>query len=209
VNSDQTIDDEKAKANQEAFLLKDYELKITYLSNQFARMWNRFNYFVAIETALVGGKFLISNGAFSPALVIAGVLISALWYVMGAEDRYLVHLYRHQVKGAADALARTIWTDGKMYQDYRYVGQVDKVMRIELPEEESKDSEGRQKSFWKRLVEFECLSGWRLEPFSTTRLAALFPLLVFILWLIILFTGSSLPAQPPLKTPSSNNSNCR
>ena len=201
MNSNQTNSDEKAKAKQEAFLQKDYELKITYLSNQFARMWNRFNYFVAIETALVGGKFLISNGALSPALAIAGVLISALWYVMGAEDRYLVRLYRHQVERAADAVARTIWTDGETHRDYRYVGQVDKVMRAELRDEESKDSEGRQKSFLKRLVELEWLSGWRLEPFSTTRLAALFLLLVFILWLIILFTGPSLPAQSPPKAP--------
>ena len=162
MNSDQTNSDEKAKAKQEAFLQKDYELKITYLSNHFTRMWNRFNYFVAIETALLGGKFLIPNGALSPALAIAGVLISALWYVMGAEDRYLVRLYRHQVKRAADAVAMTIWTDGKFYQDYRYVGQVDKVMRTELRDEEGKDSEGRQKSFWKRLVELEWLSGWRL-----------------------------------------------
>jgi hypothetical protein len=142
---------------------------------------------------LVSSQPFQTNGAFSPALVIAGVLISALWYVMGAEDRYLVRLYRHQVKSAADAVARTIWADGKIYQDYRYVGQVDKVMRSELREEESKDSEGRQKSFWKRLVELEWLSGWRLEPFSTTKLAALFPLLVFVLWLIILITTFSLP----------------
>lgn len=201
MNSDQTNSDEKAKAKQEAFLQKDYELKITYLSNQFARMWNRFNYFVAIETALVGAKFLIPNGALSPALTIAGVVISALWYVMGAEDRYLVRLYRHQVKRAADAVARTIWTDGKTHRDYRYVGQVDKVMRTELREEEGKDSKGRQKSFWKRLVELEWLSGWRLEPFSTTRLAALFPLLVFIFWLIILFISPTLPTQSAPKAP--------
>jgi hypothetical protein len=85
VSSDQTHPDEKAKAKQEAFLQKDYELKITYLTDQFARMWNRFNYFVAIEAALVGGKFLIPNEVLSRALAIVGVLISALWYVMGAE----------------------------------------------------------------------------------------------------------------------------
>ena len=75
MNSDQTNAAEKAKANPEAFLLKDYDLKIAYLSSHFTRMWNRFNYFVAIETALVGAKFLIPNWAFSPALTIAGVLI--------------------------------------------------------------------------------------------------------------------------------------
>src|SRR5437588_12621826 len=143
MNSDQTNAVEKAKANQEAFLQKDYELKITYLSSHFTRMWNRFNYFVAIETALVGGKFLIPNGALSPALAIAGVLISALWYVMGAEDRYLVRLYRHQVKRAAKAVVKTIWEDDEKTQNaYSYVGQIDKPMRRELREYElcEKDS---------------------------------------------------------------------
>src|SRR6266699_7015606 len=125
MNSGQTNSDEKTESKLEAFLQKDYELKITYLSNHFARMWNRFNYFVAIETALVGGKFLIPNGVLSREFAIAGILISALWYVMGAEDRYLVRLYRHQVKRAANAAIRTIWADGKTLQDYRYVGQVD------------------------------------------------------------------------------------
>ena len=112
---------------------------------------------------------------------------------MGAEDRYLVRLYRYQVEKAAKAVVKTIWTDEKTQSAYRYVGQVDEPMRRELREyelreknEEGKDSKGRQKSFWKRLVELEWLSGWRVEPFSTTRLAALFPLLVFVLWLIIL-----------------------
>ena len=44
------------------FLVKDYELKIRYLSDHFSRMWNRFNYFVAIESALISGKFLLGNG---------------------------------------------------------------------------------------------------------------------------------------------------
>src|SRR5260370_15756114 len=105
MNSGETNTDEKAEPKLEAFLQKDYELKITYLSNHFARMWNRFNYFVAIETALVGGKFLIPNGVLSHELAIAGLLLSALWYVMGAEDRYLVRLYRYQVERAADAVA--------------------------------------------------------------------------------------------------------
>jgi hypothetical protein len=188
VSSDQTHPDEKAKAKQEAFLQKDYELKITYLTDQFARMWNRFNYFVAIEAALVGGKFLLPNGVLSHALAIAGVLISALWYVMGAEDRYLVRLYRYQVEKAAKAAVETIWTDKETQDAYRYVGQVDEPMRREQREYElcGKDSKGRQKSFWKRLIGLEWLSGWRVEPFSTTRPTVLFPLLVFVLWLIIL-----------------------
>ena len=188
MSSDETPPNEKAMAKQEAFLQKDYELKIGYLTDQFARMWNRFNYFVAIEAALVGGKFLLPNGVLSHALAIAGILVSALWYVMGAEDRYLVRLYRYQVKKAAEAAVKMIWTDKDTQDAYHYVGQVDKPMRDELREYERRemDSKGSRKSFWKRLIELEWLSGWRVEPISTTRLAALFPLLACILWLIIL-----------------------
>lgn len=40
------------------FLVKDYELKVRYLTDHFGRMWTRFNYFVGIESALVGGKLI-------------------------------------------------------------------------------------------------------------------------------------------------------
>jgi len=131
---------------------------------------------------------LISNRELSRVLVIAGVLISALWYAMGAEDRYLVRLYRYQVKKAAEAAVKMVWTDKDTQDAYHYVGQVDKPMRDELREYERRemDDKGIGKSFWKRLIELEWLSGWRVETISTTRLAALFPLLVMILWLIIL-----------------------
>lgn len=178
---------EKEQAKRELFQQKDYELKITYLTNQFTRMWTRFNYFVAIETALVGGKFLIPNGVLTPELAVAGAIISALWYVMGAEDRYLVRLYRHQVKEAAEAVSKTIWTEGTIWKSYQYVGQADGDAIADLREAESYDREGNKKSFWKKLFEFEWLSGWRWERISTTRLAALFPLLVFVLWVVIFF----------------------
>src|SRR5437667_7615171 len=104
-----------------------------------------------------------------------------LW-AQNTEDRYLVRLYRYQVKKAAEAAVKMIWTDKETQDAYRYVGQVDKPMRCELREYELRemDSKGRQRSFWKQLIELEWLSGWRVELISTTRLAALFPLLVLV-----------------------------
>lgn len=175
---------DQTHAEEKTFLQKDYELKVTYLSNQFTRMWNRFNYFVTIETALIGGNFLIPNGRY--ALAFVGILMSFLWYIMGAEDRYLVRLYRHQIKKASEEVAATIWTDMNARENYCYVGQVDEKARKDLSDAEGEDSQGIKKSRWKRIAEFEWLSGWRWEPISTTRLAALFPLLVLVLWVIIL-----------------------
>ena len=145
------------------FLIKDYELKIRYLTDHFSRMWTRFNYFVGIESALVGGKLIFGGGKLSPELAAVGLAVSLIWYVMGAEDRFLVRVYREHVKNAADLVAQSQWSAKQ--PPYRHVGEV---------EESSK------------AVRWE-LSGWRLEPISTTRLAALIPLLVLIAWLGVLF----------------------
>ena len=145
------------------FLVKDYELKVAYLTQQFSRMWTRFNYFVSIESALVGGKLILGNGKLSPEVAIVGAVVSLVWYVMGAEDRFLVRVYRKHVKDAADLLAKEVW-DATAHGPYRHVGEV------------TDSSKG---------LDWE-LSGWRLERISTTRLAAWIPLLVLFAWLGLL-----------------------
>jgi len=45
------------------FAQKDYELKVQYLTNHFQRMWTRFNYFVIIQAALIGGKTILRNNS--------------------------------------------------------------------------------------------------------------------------------------------------
>jgi hypothetical protein len=82
-------------------------------------------------------------------------------------------------------LAQTIWPDEPGQKSYRYVGQVDQRARLELRQTEDVDAHGRKKSFTRRFFTFEWLSGWRWEPVSTTRLAALFPLLLFVVWIVI------------------------
>src|SRR5438094_512958 len=81
--------------------LKDYELKVGYLTNHFQRMWTRFNYFVVIEAALIGGKTIFGDTEIGIPGLSFGLALSLVWYVMGAEDRYLVEVYREQVKHAA------------------------------------------------------------------------------------------------------------
>jgi len=69
------------------FLIKDYELKVRYLTDHFGRMWTRFKYFIGIESALIGGKLIFGNGKLSREVPIIGAAVSVIWYVMGAEDR--------------------------------------------------------------------------------------------------------------------------
>src|SRR6266540_2667256 len=139
----------ECKQNEQTFLQKDYELKISYLTNHMSRMWTRFHYFLVLETALTGGKFVIDGGTSSQFVSVVGVVVSVLWYIMGAEDRYLVGLYRYQVEKTAEKLAEMIWPNEDERNQYRYVGQVDKDAAHELRETESKDDQGRMKPSWK------------------------------------------------------------
>jgi hypothetical protein len=146
----------------EDFLVKDYELKIRYLSDHFSRMWNRFNYFVAIESALISGKFVLGNGKLTQGVALVGAVLALVWYVMGAEDRYLVLVYRKQVEDAGMLIERSIWKD--MSTSYHYVGEIEDTSK-HLPQH---------------------VSGWRLKAMSTTKLAALIPLLLTLTWIGVL-----------------------
>lgn len=143
------------------FLVKDYELKIRYLSDHFSRMWTRFNYFVTIESALISGKFLLGNGKVTKGVAIVGAVLAFVWYVMGAEDRYLVQVYRKQVKDAGQRAAQSLLRQG---QAYFPVGDIEQT----------------EKNLAKGIM------GWRLEAISTTKLAALIPLLLTLTWALVL-----------------------
>ncbi|MCX9011891.1 MAG: hypothetical protein OIN66_12300 [Candidatus Methanoperedens sp.] len=159
------------KANKiESFLLKDYELKLQYLNNHFTRMWSRFQYYLVFETALVAaflGLFRDVKGLsiFGIPITVIGLLSSILWYIAGAEDRYLVVLYRQQhVKHAKERYVKQIGVETEL-ADYPYVGEIKKTEEIEPIEQK--------------------VYQWRLEEISTTKLAAVVPFL-FILWWVTL-----------------------
>jgi hypothetical protein len=142
------------------FAQKDYELKVTYLTNHFHRMWTRFNYFVVVEAALLSGKTIFGDMQIGTTGLGFGLGLSLVWYVMGAEDRYVVQVYREQVKQAATVLSSPLWPAGAA--PYQYVGDLENV------------------KIKRRL------SAWRFNRISATRLAALIPLAVTMLWLALL-----------------------
>ena len=108
------------------FAIKDYELKIRYLTDHFGRMWPRFNYFVVVQTGIVSGRFLVNQGRLSSALAVTGALLAAIWYIMGAEDRFLVQVYRkHVVDAAKRVVDLTEWEDSQKKVNYRYVGEIE------------------------------------------------------------------------------------
>jgi hypothetical protein len=157
------------------FLVKDYELKVQYLTNHFGRMWTRFNYFVVIQAALIGGKTIFGDSRMYMPGMWFGLALSLVWYIIGAEDRFLVQQYRDQVEEAAAQISQEF-----LISSYRYVG----------------DPKGANDMFKSpRRGWMDHITAWRWEPISTTRLASLLPLTVSLVWLGVLIhalvTGSA------------------
>ena len=95
------------------FLLEDYRQKVSYLTAHLQRMWTRFNFFLTIQSGLLAFLFTSNRDLSHVALyfALAEAVVALLWYVFGAQDRYLVLLYRQHVKDAAIAaieIARTL-----------------------------------------------------------------------------------------------------
>ena len=135
------------------FCLKDYELKIQYLTSHFDRMWQRFNFFLVIEmglsAAIWGWVTEFEDSKYGWTIILIGLLSSLCWYIFGAQDRYLVEVYRKAIQCA--------WKKVNSDQNYHPVGST----KIKV------------KKAWYQ---------WRSENISTTKLAAIFPLLVSIYW---------------------------
>jgi len=93
----------------EDFLSEDYKLKVDFLKSQFDRLWTRFNYFLTVEMALFGalGFVVFEKRDFAPVPLIGllGLLVSSVWYIVGAQDREAVDQYRQRVDRAANLVA--------------------------------------------------------------------------------------------------------
>lgn len=86
-------------------LLEDYKIKLDYVRGQYDRLWQRFNFFLSVELALFGflGYLTFEVKVVNAALLTAwmGIVVSLLWYVVGAQDRRLVEVYRERADNAA------------------------------------------------------------------------------------------------------------
>jgi hypothetical protein len=149
------------------FLVKDYELKARFLTDHFARMWTRFNYFLATETAIVSGKVIFwpaqQPQQNSLALIVLGLVVSVIWYLTSAQDRYLVDLYRQELR---ETFCQTLRENG--FQDtpeapLYHVGQVDKV-------------DLKKQNIGPSIV------SWRISTISTTHLAPWISLIAVLCW---------------------------
>jgi hypothetical protein len=153
--------------------MKDYELKVTYLNGHFTRMWQRFAFFVTLQAALLAA---INVSWVTPLKILVfalvGAVLSIIWFIIGAEDRYLVTAYREQLNAAGIASAQSVLSEA-VAKSYETVGQL-----------EFKSKELEEKLAQRCLL--ECITEKRWKHVSITRLPAWLALLAFLGWLAVL-----------------------
>src|SRR5687768_16649666 len=64
-------DNEPDQRRDDLFELRDYEMKLEYLTKQYDRLWTRFNFFLTVELALFGySGYLLFDARAPQACVI-------------------------------------------------------------------------------------------------------------------------------------------
>jgi len=167
------------KLDLKDFLLADYQLKAKYLTDHFSRMWTRFNFFLTIESALLGISFHKDYSAHSMFISLTGMTLSVAWYYFGITDNYLVDVYRKQTGQVYYLLMKivepsmeSIATEDQ-FGVFSYVGDV-KNQYFDC-EAQIKDI---KPNFFQR----------RYKKFSVTELAVAFPVIFLIIWLVRIST---------------------
>jgi len=155
--ADKNLELEKLK-----FLIEDYRQKVQYLKDHFARIWTRFNFFLTLQSALFGAT-IISIEKYQWRVPAFGIFISALWYIAGAQDRYLVALYRKEIQLAVPQIKQAL-----QLSNYYYIGQTE-----DIPGEAERV---------KDLNIENTICQWRSRSASTTKLAAMIPLVLLLIW---------------------------
>jgi hypothetical protein len=171
-------------------LLEDFRQQLTNLQNQFNRMHNRLQLVTGLNTALLAalgglaaavGKGDVGAG-WLIAFPIAGLLLSAVGYVAGAADRYLVDIYRRQIRRTARQVLEARGLDAAIYETWGHAGRdTEELKGIICPDRLASDDGGaRARSFSDRLT------SWRWAPLSVTRLPAVLSLVFAVVWLVFL-----------------------
>jgi hypothetical protein len=191
--------------NIEDLLLEDYKLKVQYLTAHFSRMWTRFNFFLTINSALFAFSVQKDTAPFVPLFVVAGILLSILWYGFGATDNYLVEVYRKQVGYSHKLLVSRILPQSQSFEEgLRTSSHVLEIGEDGQPQSiEDIEEALRHYSHAGEIREGLPIKGnalqWRLthwsvplplirkrwefrQTISATELAVLLPIVFFLLW---------------------------
>ena len=149
-----------------------YKTAIAYCGDWHNRAWNRFNYLLAIQSALIVlyfGSSLSTKFTPSVLLPIFGIILSAFMYVQGAHDVYGLGRFESNITKLKTQILKT----------------------LELSEEEYPlPFEDYNKPFKpKQQFIFRNIASWRFRKFWTAQVPAYTGLALLIIWVVTLISA--------------------
>ena len=121
-------------------------------------------FFSGYRTAIVSGKIIFAKSdETNIALLFTGLIVSILWYLMSAEDKFLVDIYRAEIEETFRQLEEANEFESQLAAPLYHVGQINKVDLKQL---------GVKRS----------LLSWRLNAISITHMGSLIALLATVCW---------------------------
>jgi hypothetical protein len=145
------------------FLKEVYRLRVQFYSEYTSRMWTRFNFLLTAEIGVLG--LLISNAAdpvwreelwLFPA---AGIFISLIWYILGAQDRFYFEGFRSQIQYIENMIIEKL--------------EINDVNMFAFGNPTD--------------VKQDIILTWRWKFISLSRLVAAFPIFFLVSWIIALW----------------------
>ncbi|MBN1452114.1 MAG: hypothetical protein JW963_13945 [Anaerolineales bacterium] len=155
MGSDKNLDEKKIE-----FLIEAYKIRAQLYSDLTSRMWSRFNYLLTANAALFGLFFNfwidsdVVDGIFWFPVV--GIIISMVWFVLGAQDRYYFEAFRAQTREVESEISNELGV-------------------INL----------KGKEFGSAAVVKKDFLTWHWKFGSLSRLPALVPFLFVLIWILV------------------------
>ena len=135
-------------------------------------MWTRLSYFVTVQLALfsaLGYVVFDSQGrdmGVVPVVPGPGMVTSLAWYVVGAQDRFLVTAYRDDLCATAKLLSEVL--KGLSWYGPHYVGsRSGGPLRVHLEPDDSG------------------FLSWYVEEWSITRVPSLLAIILLLFWAFV------------------------
>lgn len=146
-----------------------YKAAIAYCGDWHNRAWNRFNYFLVIQTALIGlyfGSGQTGKSVPSALLPVFGIILSVLMYIQGAHDVFGLGRLEFSITKLKTKILETLNLSEEEYP---------------IPfEDYSKAFKPEQ-----RLI-FRNIASWRFRYFWAAQIPAYMGLVLLILWVVIM-----------------------
>jgi hypothetical protein len=163
------------------FLLKDYELKVQTLTSHLQRSLMRSNFFLTIEAGLFALSLNERYDRYVLLFIIAGWVVSILWYCFAVLDNYWVELFRGQIGQTYHLLCSQFHLSEGNLETHSYIGEAPSAEKADATIRTLRGDEEANSLLWQIFHWPPRRFGLNLGP---TELSAILSAAFLLLWVL-------------------------